>query len=63
MKTHTRHKQDVKWQALQDGYLGFFFILRDFDPKNFKNIVFIFEWMKMSIKSKILKIFKNRIIC
>ena len=23
METHTRDKEDVKWQALQDSYLGF----------------------------------------
>ena len=58
METHTKHRQDVKWQALQDGYLGFL-IFRDFDPQNFKNIFFVFEWIKMTIKSKILKIFKK----
>ena len=58
METHTKHKLDVKWQALQDGYLGFL-IFRDFDPQNFKNIFFAFEWIKMAIKSKILKIFKK----
>ena len=58
METHTKHRQDVEWQALQDGYLGFL-IFRDFDPQNFKNSIFVFEWIKMTIKSKILKIYKK----
>ena len=41
METHTKHKKDVKLQALQDGNLGFL-IFRDFDPQNFKNIFFVF---------------------
>ena len=59
METHTKHKWDVKWQALRDGYLGFF-IFRDFTLQNFKNIFFfVFEWIKMTIKSNFLKIFKK----
>ena len=37
METHTKHKFDVKWQPLQDGYLGFL-TFRVFEPQNFKNI-------------------------
>ena len=43
METHTKHKWDVKWQALQDSYLGLL-IFRDFDPQNFKKHLFCF-WM------------------
>ena len=60
METHTKHKFDVKWQALQDGHLGFL-IFRDFDPQNFKNIFFVFEWIKMTIKS-FFSIFKKNVL-
>ena len=44
MEMHTRHKEDVKWHVLQDGYLGFS-ISCDFDPKNSKNIFYVLnEW-------------------
>ena len=63
MYAEANRKQKVlkqrKLNCLQDGYLGFS-IFFDFDPQNFKKNIF---FLKKCSKSKIFKIFKNRITC
>ena len=63
MYTEENRKQKVskqrKLNSLQDGYLRFSKIL-DFDPQNFKKLVFL---GKLLLNPKFSKFSKNRIIC